>query len=320
MPRVPFAAGCFCGSNNLNSLLLQNQQQGKRIQLFCVIHHLPADLVKVWRTLPAHTFFFRIFVRPVRSKMKTYYLHNGQEQQGPFSFEELKGKNLLPETPVWHAELSDWTRADALPELQRLFYNPPPYMPQKKKLRISPFLLIALVLLGSGAAGWLLSDRKDEKKAAANEAQLFRQQQMQEQKEKDSLAAEQKRRAEALARKNKQYRNRWMDYIRIGDTKPEIDDFWGGVDAFELPVKNDTEYMLDEVQVSISYIKKSGEVYKTEKVALYNIPPRSIETTKAPESSRGTSVTMKITKITARSFHFCYPAAGGNTQDPYYCQ
>jgi hypothetical protein len=251
--------------------------------------------------------------------MKAYYLHNGQAQRGPFTLEELKAQGLAPDTPVWHAGLADWIRADALPELQAVFYTPPGYAPQRKKKHLSPYLLIALVLLSSVALGWWLANSNKGKQALADKERATRQQQLLQQKEKDSLAAEEKRKAEALARKNKQYRNRWADYIRMGETQPEIDDFWGGVDAFELPVKNDTEYLLDEVQVTVTYIKKSGEVYKTERVSLYNIPPRSIETAKAPESSRGTSVTMKITKITARNFHFCYPANNGNPQDPFYC-
>lgn len=66
--------------------------------------------------------------------MKKYFLHNGNEQQGPFEIEDLKGKNITKQTPVWREGLSDWTEAGNLEELNDLFKatTPPPF--QEKQI------------------------------------------------------------------------------------------------------------------------------------------------------------------------------------------
>src|SRR6478672_2616615 len=58
--------------------------------------------------------------------MDDYFYHDGNEQFGPFTLEEMKEKTLKRETPVWKKGLADWTRAKDLPELNSLFENIPP--------------------------------------------------------------------------------------------------------------------------------------------------------------------------------------------------
>lgn len=42
-------------------------------------------------------------------------------QQGPFSLDELRGMNILPDTPVWYEGLPQWTFAAAAPLTATLF-------------------------------------------------------------------------------------------------------------------------------------------------------------------------------------------------------
>ena len=58
--------------------------------------------------------------------MDSYFFHDGNEQHGPFTLEELKEKSIKRETPVWNKGLEDWTRAGDLAELNSLFENTPP--------------------------------------------------------------------------------------------------------------------------------------------------------------------------------------------------
>ena len=59
--------------------------------------------------------------------MRKYFLHNGNEQTGPFSIDELKAQNIQKNTSVWFEGLSDWTIANDIPELKEsLFSNLPP--------------------------------------------------------------------------------------------------------------------------------------------------------------------------------------------------
>jgi GYF domain 2 len=71
--------------------------------------------------------------------MKQYYLHDGQNQIGPFSSEELKEKNINQETYVWKEGMTDWVKANEIAELKALFTNtPPPFKGAAVKVQIAP--------------------------------------------------------------------------------------------------------------------------------------------------------------------------------------
>lgn len=62
--------------------------------------------------------------------MKIYYLHDGNENKGPFTFEELKSKNITRTTPVWCAGMEDWKTAAEVDDLKSLLATvPPPIKP-----------------------------------------------------------------------------------------------------------------------------------------------------------------------------------------------
>jgi GYF domain 2 len=81
--------------------------------------------------------------------MKQYFLHDGQNQLGPFSPEELKGKNITSETFVWKEGMSDWVKANEIEELRVLLINTPP--PFKAATVSKPSLPIAERQNQSGA-------------------------------------------------------------------------------------------------------------------------------------------------------------------------
>lgn len=62
--------------------------------------------------------------------MKTYYLHRGNENDGPFNLEELKSRNITKSTPVWSAGMDDWKTAGEVDELKSILATvPPPIKP-----------------------------------------------------------------------------------------------------------------------------------------------------------------------------------------------
>lgn len=65
-------------------------------------------------------------------KMKQYYYANENQQLGPFSFQELRSKNIQKDTYVWYEGLTDWTRAGELSELSTLFQAPPAPRPSNR--------------------------------------------------------------------------------------------------------------------------------------------------------------------------------------------
>jgi hypothetical protein len=80
--------------------------------------------------------------------MKKFYLHNGTEQEGPFSKSELKEKNITRKTEVWYEGLNDWTNAENVDDLKNIFNtsSPPPIrskvVDKKKKTKSWKGILI----------------------------------------------------------------------------------------------------------------------------------------------------------------------------------
>lgn len=64
--------------------------------------------------------------------MKKYYVHDGEQQKGPFDIDELKSQNLKPTTMVWFEGMQDWKAAKDVDELNQLFKSIPP--PIKKEV------------------------------------------------------------------------------------------------------------------------------------------------------------------------------------------
>lgn len=61
--------------------------------------------------------------------MSLYYFHDGKEQSGPYTVEELKAKPISSETPIWREGLTNWVKAGDLEELGRNVKPlPPPYL------------------------------------------------------------------------------------------------------------------------------------------------------------------------------------------------
>lgn len=48
--------------------------------------------------------------------MVDYYYNDGNETFGPYSIDQLKKKNLSPDTLVWHERLPEWAHLKDLPE------------------------------------------------------------------------------------------------------------------------------------------------------------------------------------------------------------
>ena len=60
--------------------------------------------------------------------MKKYFLHNGTESSGPFSFDELRALKITKTTPVWFEGMEKWKYAGDVEELHELVaVTPPPF-------------------------------------------------------------------------------------------------------------------------------------------------------------------------------------------------
>lgn len=107
--------------------------------------------------------------------MNQYYIHDGKEQLGPYSIEQLKEKNINRDTPIWKDSLTAWTKAGDLEELNEILKpipppfvsSPPPaksvipqnYPVQRKKSKSLYWLIFIVVAIGIAIAVYINNNR-----------------------------------------------------------------------------------------------------------------------------------------------------------------
>lgn len=275
--------------------------------------------------------------------MRKYFIHNGQSEVGPFDFEQLKTMQLKNETPIWYEGLHNWTTANNIEELkpilnsivsppkfenfaqQNLNINPPMFskpvyennqnfVPKKKKTLRN--ILIGVGVLAVLFFGLAIYASTNSEPTYDENGEFIPSESVDSQDaEKDRINAE-------LTEKNRNYRNNIEQYVGASTNQYSYNEL-GGISNLDIIVTNNTEYLLNEVNVEVEYIKESGGIYKTEIVTIYNIPAKQDKSASAPESDRGTSVTTKVQSISSKKLHMCYnnyiaPQAG--EIDPYFCR
>lgn len=291
--------------------------------------------------------------------MRKYYLHDGQSQQGPFDLEELKTRNITPDTFIWCDSLPEWTQAREIDELKVLFTAaPPPFkkstppqfnqplpsyyepgeIPATKDRK--PFIIglaaacivfITIIYFANNkteAAEAAESTQNNTESAISTDTiatvdpNQIKLQELEE-KERQRQAAN-----EALTMKNMEFRNNWSNYI-YSETNDYRVDSWGGIYGLVVSAHNGTDRILDEVIVSVDYYKENGSLYTTKNVPIYNIQPNTSGSISVPDVNRGTRIEVKISKITSKTLHFCYNVEyedrygmgiSGNDKDPWFCK
>lgn len=267
--------------------------------------------------------------------MRSYYLHDGVQQNGPFSLDELKFKNLTPKTPVWYDGLGDWRPAEQIAELQTLLTQPPPFLkpnppvyketktkildeayetlfPAKRKIKL-PFIVAGVLFVG--LIIWLIYTNRSQA-AIIDEV---KQEKREEETTKNFAEEERKRINEEITRKNMNYRNNWSEYISVKHSDYRYSNL-GGIYGLAVIVVNNTDYLLDEVQVDITYVKANGGKWKTITVPITNVPAHSKKSVPLDDVERGTSVEMSANTIYSKKMHFYYSSEynSGNNNDPYF--
>jgi hypothetical protein len=281
--------------------------------------------------------------------MTHYYFHDGQQEQGPFSIEQLKSKSLKTDTPIWHEDLQNWTIAGNVEELKNLFNSsptPPPLFskkhefntsipksenasystvnnfqdnsPAKKKSILVPLLIVGIIFIG-GLFIWSLNrgNQTSSEVSTNNETVVSNPDVNVVPVNKEE--EERKRKNQEITIKNMNFRNNWENYIKVEYSEPTVDYTLGGISEFNVNINNQTSYMLDQVDVFVQYIRKNGDVCQTKTVTIFNIPAGSFAYSEAPSSLNGVKVYCIIEKIISKKMHFCYPGNNDNPKDINFC-
>jgi len=233
--------------------------------------------------------------------MKKYYLHNGQENIGPFDKEELRVQKINKDTLVWADDWNEWKKAREIDELKIILLSipPPKYnLPKNeyekpRKRSFLKYLLIGIFLIAFIAIGGIIiseSNNQDINISADDSIQ-------------------------------RQTRNNITNLIQVTTNEYSVNTF-GGISNLDIIVTNNTNYTIDQITVAIAYIKENGGIYTTEYLTFNNIPAHQNKSLSAPNSNRGLSVNLTKQTITASELNLCYdnntvPATGN--PDPYKC-
>jgi hypothetical protein len=264
--------------------------------------------------------------------MTKYYVHNGTRQLGPFNLIELKGQNLSKLTPIWFEGQGDWRPLEQIPELLEVITTPPAFIkntppafgkveddnapffnkaPNNKlkfPLIVASFITIVLI-------GWLVYANTSNA-AIIDEVQ-------QEQQTQDRLKAQQeddRRKLNAeLTQKNMNYRNNWAKFIEV-DHGGYRSNSLGGIYNLEVVVTNHTDYILDEVEAHVTYIKSNGSTWKTITVPVTNVLAHTKKSVPVEDVERCTSVEVSVNTVLSKKMHFFYSEgySSGNRYDPYF--
>lgn len=240
------------------------------------------------RKIHTHIIFLKIvnFIICLRSNqnrqmIRQYFIQGKDGQQGPFSIQELKSKQIGKDTPVWHNGLEDWTIAGYLEELKEEFVvTPPPFArqdrqanaaahaddrwspatPKTKSNRTARLILLIALILGVILAINLWKDRQQET--------------VQQNSIRENIA----------------------NYVSVETGSIKIKGL-GGIGNLSVVVSNTSSYKLDLVRVRIDYIKDNGGIFKSEYLDFNSINAEGRVILNAPDSRRGTSVNYSVVAI-----------------------
>jgi hypothetical protein len=147
--------------------------------------------------------------------MSKFYIHIDDQQQGPFTTDELKDLKIARETMVWFEGEEDWKKAVEIEELQEIFKSiPPPLVhkkiedakissdkekPSRKKKGLTVVVFLILLIGAFGSYWYIIQQAKQVEMLRQIEEQKIKIQELEDIKA-DRLAIEQKNAAIASQR------------------------------------------------------------------------------------------------------------------------
>jgi hypothetical protein len=185
--------------------------------------------------------------------MRSYFIHDGMAQQGPFTLEELKAMKLSSDTSIWYEGLSEWTHLGAVQELRGMVTPPPftavgsntygtnqpPQTPKKNKRTFLKVLLILFVFMVVVVVGLLAVAEMDIEGidgGTKSQAQIEREQPSR--------------------------------FLKASGVYTE--NLWGDKLELDLTVANKSQVTsYKDIQVEVSYLSKTGSVVGSEVVTVY---------------------------------------------------
>jgi hypothetical protein len=112
-------------------------------------------------------------------------------------------------------------------------------------------------------------------------------------------------------------RNNWFSFIRTEIPGYHFAGFENN-NTVDVPVTNNTDYVLDQVIVAVNYVGQTGNIHRSEELIVQNIAPHSIKTVQVAHAPLGLGVDIEIRNIMSKQMQFIYPGSSTDAVDPYF--
>jgi hypothetical protein len=270
--------------------------------------------------------------------MNTFYLHDGQNEAGPFTLDELKRQKISRNTPIRQKDTDKWMPAEKLAGLKplvapRKVKRPKDILPviaenvsalhyQRPKALYGTLLGVAL-LTGISIYSIERASAKPVSKAAAEKPAEISSQQMNTaaapKPEEAGIAKPAVKAETAKEDAAKASRLRWSKLVSATNSNYGIG-WLGGIKDLSVIINNRSDYPLDEVVAKVTYIKAGGGVWKTVPITLYGVPPHDSKEQPVVDASRGKKVKVSLYKVVSKKMKLNYTEGkrGSDASDPFF--
>jgi hypothetical protein len=266
--------------------------------------------------------------------MNTYFIHDGRNELGPFSIDNLKKQKLTRNTPIRLEGKDNWGPAEKIGELKELvaprkIKRPKDIVPvmieratdfkqQHPKTAYGFLLGVALV---AGISIYSLG--KEESKDLIKNSPIAGIHSITKAnlpaagitKEKEIIIEAPKEDKEKAARLH------WNKLITSTNSNYGIG-FLGGIKELKVIITNRSAYPIDEAIAKVTYIKANGDVWKTKLISIYGVQAHDSKQQSVPDVGRGKKVTVSLHKVVSKKMKLSYVAGKkiSNPEDPYLLQ
>jgi len=266
--------------------------------------------------------------------MITYFLHDGRNEIGPFTIDNLKNQKLTRNTPIRQEGKDSWAPAEKLAELKDIvapkkIRRPKDIVPVmmervidfKKRKPKTLYGILFCIALVAGVSIYSIQ------KSVTTSKPVTRVFSVPVEVTETSLTASgvaDAKKPEVVIPKvdnEKAARLRWNKLITANNSSYGIG-LLGGIKNLKVFVTNRSDYPIDQAIVKVSYIKANGGVWKTKLITIHGIPAQDTKEQSVPDVGRGKKVTVSIQKLISKKMRFSYTAGKKitDTKDPYLMQ
>jgi hypothetical protein len=268
--------------------------------------------------------------------MSTYFLHDGQNELGPFTLDLLKKQKISRTTPVRLEGSDNWVPAEKLEGLKDLVVplkirRPKDIAPvvkekitqlKEKEPRIlyGSLLCIALIL-GVSIFSVTQSGAKEPPPVAATLSPVITSPQNVAVVEETEVKKEKEEAIRPVVQKvdeAKTTRLRWNKLITATNSNYGIG-LLGGIKDLSIILSNRTDYPIDEAVAKVTYIKANGSTWKTKLITINGVPAHDSKEQSVPDVGRGKKVKVTLQKVISKKMNFSYTEGkkGRDPEDPY---